>query len=32
MMGVVETDWDGYEAQWTYHPDNGLNMTIEPTD
>ena len=25
QMGVVEGRWDVYEAEWTYHPDNGLN-------
>jgi len=28
LMGVVEATWTGYSAYWTYHPDSGLNITI----
>lgn len=27
-MGIVEGRWDVYEAEWTYHPDNGLNIYV----
>ena len=29
LDGTRETAWDGYAAQWTYHPDDGMNMLIE---
>ena len=29
MMGVQEADHEGLHYSWTYHPDNGVNMTIE---
>lgn len=28
MMGVQTADQDGLAYQWSYHPDNGLSMTI----
>lgn len=28
LAGVVEASWTGFAAFWTYHPDNGLNITI----
>ena len=28
QMGLVDGQWSKYEAQWSYHPDNGLDMTI----
>lgn len=28
LTGAQAADWDGYEAHWTYHPDNGLGMVI----
>lgn len=28
LMGVQEDTWDGIEASWTYHPDNGLNIIL----
>jgi len=32
QMGVVEGRWDVYEAEWTYHPDNGLNIFVVVAD
>ena len=29
LDGTREANWDGYHAEWTYHPDDGLNMIIE---
>lgn len=29
LMGRQTDEWDGYEATWSYHPDSGLDMTIE---
>lgn len=31
LDGMVEDSWGDYEATWTYHPDNGMDMTIEWT-
>ncbi|RZS58828.1 hypothetical protein EV141_0035 [Microcella putealis] len=28
LDGRQTADWDGYSAQWGYHPDNGLNLII----
>ena len=28
MMGVQQAEQDGLEYRWSYHPDNGVNMTI----
>jgi hypothetical protein len=28
-MGRQTDSWDGFEASWSYHPDSGLDMTIE---
>lgn len=32
MMGVQTTEEQGLEYRWSYHPDNGLNMTITELD
>lgn len=29
LDGRQTDSWDGYEAAWTYHPDDGLDITIE---
>jgi hypothetical protein len=29
MQGVQRATWSDFEASWTYHPDNGLNMIVE---
>ena len=29
LMGVQDATWDNYEASWTYHPNNGLDISIE---
>ena len=29
LDGRQTDSWDGFTAAWTYHPDDGLNMTIE---
>lgn len=29
LMGRQTATWDGYRAEWSYHPDSGLSMTIE---
>ena len=26
--GKQTGDWDGFEAEWSYHPDNGLDLMI----
>ena len=31
MMGVQQADQDGLHYLWSYHPDNGVNMTITDT-
>jgi hypothetical protein len=28
-MGVQEASWDNFEMSWTYHPDNGLNVSVD---
>jgi len=28
LDGQVTQEWDGFEASWTYHPDNGLDVLI----
>ena len=30
-MGRQTDSWESYEASWSYHPDNGLNIVIEAT-
>jgi len=30
-MGLVEGSWGIYEADWSYHPDNGLAIHIQVT-
>ena len=32
LMGIVEGQWDVYKAEWTYHPDNGLNVFVTLRD
>lgn len=32
LDGVQQDDWDGYEIEWRYHPDDGATLTIEHTD
>ena len=32
LMGLREADWNGYHAEWSYHPDNGLDITIVDTE
>ena len=29
LDGTREATWEGFAAQWTYHPDDGLNMLVE---
>ncbi|QIK63850.1 hypothetical protein G7068_12095 [Leucobacter viscericola] len=29
LDGTREAEWDGWKAQWTYHPDSGLNLLVE---
>ena len=29
LDGRQDDDWDGYSVSWTYHPDDGLNVTVE---
>jgi hypothetical protein len=31
LDGTQTDEWDGYKARWTYHPDNGLRITIIDT-
>lgn len=28
LDGQQTEEWDGLQARWTYHPDNGLNLSI----
>jgi hypothetical protein len=28
LDGKQTGDWDGFEAEWSYHPDNGLDLMI----
>lgn len=28
LMGVQDADWNGLHAEWTYHPDNGFEVSI----
>lgn len=32
LDGMQTADWSGYEATWTYHPDNGLDLILTKTD
>lgn len=29
LDGTQSTEWSGYTASWTYHPDDGLNIIVE---
>ncbi|WJY00400.1 hypothetical protein [Curtobacterium sp. 458] len=29
LDGREDDDWDGIKASWTYHPDAGLNITLQ---
>jgi hypothetical protein len=31
LQGVVTASWDGIEASWTYHPDNGFDLKLVDT-
>jgi hypothetical protein len=31
LMGLREATWDGIEASWSYHPDNGLDIVLIDT-
>jgi hypothetical protein len=28
LMGLQEAEWDGIEASWSYHPDNGFDLVL----
>jgi hypothetical protein len=28
LDGMQEDTWDSYTARWTYHPDDGMNLTV----
>lgn len=32
LDGTREVDWDDFHAEWTYHPDDGLNMLVERSE
>lgn len=32
LDGMQTTDWSGFEATWTYHPDDGLDLILTQTD
>jgi hypothetical protein len=32
LQGLREASWYGIEAQWSYHPDNGLDLTLVDTE
>ena len=29
LMGMQEAEWDNVSISWTYHPDNGLDVSID---
>jgi len=29
LMGVQDAEWDNITVRWTYHPDNGLDISID---
>ena len=29
LMGVQDADWDGISISWSYHPNNGLDASLE---
>lgn len=31
LDGRQQASWDGFEASWTYHPDDGLNLILRET-
>lgn len=32
LDGTREAEWGDFSAQWTYHPDDGLNLLVERTN
>jgi hypothetical protein len=28
LMGLREAEWEGIEASWSYHPDNGFDLVL----
>lgn len=32
LMGVREASWDGIDASWSYHPDNGFDLVLVDTE
>jgi hypothetical protein len=32
LQGLREATWNGIEASWSYHPDNGLDLTLVDTE
>jgi len=32
LMGRQETDWEGVEMSWSYHPDDGLSAVLTTSD
>jgi hypothetical protein len=32
LMGEQEGHWGDYTVAWSYHPDNGLDISFEPSD
>lgn len=32
LDGMQSATWDGFEASWTYHPDDGLDLIITQTN
>jgi hypothetical protein len=32
LDGMLDAEWDGFEASWTYHPDDGLDVIITTVD
>lgn len=32
LDGMQTADWSGFEATWTYHPDDGLDLILTQTD
>ncbi|WP_344884570.1 hypothetical protein [Zhihengliuella alba] len=32
LDGTQTISWDAFRASWTYHPDDGLDIIVEPAD
>lgn len=32
LMGLQQAEWSGIHAQWSYHPDNGLDLVLTDSE